>query len=108
MRKVTEKVIPQKVIKASKKTVEQRWCDICSEKMKTNSWGNFAECCFCGRDICDTHKVRDNRDGGDYYETYCTICYGLWYPALDKLDEKHDKEEEALRRKIKKESLSHG
>lgn len=107
MKKVSEKVIPQKVIKASKKTIEQRWCDICGDKMIANNWNKFTDCDICIRDICRKHTVRDNQDGGDHYETYCTICYALWYPALNKLSDKHYEEEEALRRKIKKESLRH-
>lgn len=106
MKKVTEKIIPQKIIKPSKKIVEQRWCDICNDEMKQNSYGQWISCNLCRRDLCGNHRVRDNRNGGDYYESFCTFCYETWYPALDELDAVHDKEEQALRRRIIKESLA--
>ena len=106
MKKVSQKVVPQKIIKASKKTVEERWCDIGGEKMTQNSYGYWGNCSLCKRDICEGHRVRDNRDGGDYYDSFCTFCYDIWYPALNELDRKHEKEKDALRRRIIKESLA--
>lgn len=101
--KTKERVIPAKT---TKKVVT--YCDFCPNK-SADHYGNERKCMGCGRDICRNHQTYDPDEVGDYGGHYCPVCIKLYNDKYQKLmydlKEKHYAEEEALMRKMGKESL---
>ena len=58
--------------KMKKVIVTTYYCDIdgCESHGKNT-------CCMCKRDICDKHRIHDDRWGGDYPDIYCTECWEI-------------------------------
>ncbi len=100
MEKITYTAIaaqPAKKVRRSK-TV----CDFC-EKVA------LARCCLCKRDTCyglrSSHARSDPRDYGDYPARYCPECYALKFEGYfdkeyNKMQRRHEMEEEELERRI--------
>lgn len=84
-------------------------CDFCTSK-SADYYGNERTCMGCKRDICQKHQTYDPDETGDYGGNYCPICIKLYRDKYQKLlyvlQDKHSNEEEALMRKMKKESLN--
>lgn len=98
--KTKERIVPAKT-----KKVTRIICDLCSKTVVIGAYGGGGgQCYICNRDICDDHTVREY--DGDYATKFCTICYSSYKPAIEQLKERHWKEEEALKRKIKRQSLA--
>ena len=108
MRVIKEVEIPSKTIKATVKKIETIYCDFLDCKEKVIPRGNTysgAVCRLCNRDVCYKHKDCYDDYSSDYPEHYCTICYDLWIPARNEMNNRHEDEEDKLQEKIKIESL---
>lgn len=104
-----QKTVKVPAVKASTKEVTVVYCDIpeCNAKVTIENYGGGGGVCeICKRDVCKKHKVRDYHDGGDYANNYCTICWPIYEPLREKMEERHWDEEEELIEKVKKESLN--
>lgn len=112
MKKEVEIRVPAK--RAHTRTVKEFYCDIpsCTNKALTKSSmyvggeRSPVQCSICKRDVCDRHRVYDPDEPGDYPDKFCTICATLYLPERNEMQERHWKEEEKLRSRIRKESLA--
>lgn len=112
MRKTKTVPVKEKVIKATTKQVETIYCDVCTEQIPKGA--RVRVCVLCKRDCHDWWNKQgcsqsDDRDHGDYPSYYCKFCHDLKFGKYDKeywdLQEELEKKEDALERKILKESL---
>lgn len=95
----------RKATPARTKEVTETVCDFCGASVPDHgSYGWYPSCAICGRDCCRKHNVAEN-DYMDYTDWYCIICAKIYPKLYEELAEKHYAEIEALKSKVKKESL---
>ena len=113
MKKTIAKTIPAvKAQPAKTKEIILLMCDICGLEIKSYE----KKCVLCERDVHGynwTQKKQcmkeDERESGDYPDTYCIKCADLKFDKYDQeyrdMQSKAEKLEDDLEEKIKKESL---
>jgi len=89
-------IIEQEVTQSFK----TRICDFCPlvDRKTVKSPARYS-CKICKKDLCSEHTEFDDRDNGDYPDTYCKKCWadGEEFRAKQEvLVEKHDAEMEEL------------
>lgn len=109
MRKTVFKNVPPMAAKpAYKKELEAIYCDIDDKLIGYKGIARFYRCYVCKRELCYNHTTWDPDEPGDYPETYCEYCAEEWVEVRREMNERHWKEEEALMRLVKKNSLKKG
>jgi len=108
MKKITERKVPAKTIKATTQKVTVITCDAidCKEKITSTGYGYRGSCSLCKRDICRTHTTYDPDEPGDYPDNFCPKCVEIWIPMRREMNERHWEEEERLEKQARKLSLN--
>lgn len=104
-----EKTVQVKPVKATTRIVTKVYCDYpdCGNEIVYQRYGGGGGSCgICNRDVCSKHRTYDPDEPGDYPAKWCIICESLFLQPRREMNERHWKEEEALERKVKKESLA--